>query len=131
MKVVDLATVPQLAAGSTSPIVIDSLREELSKLERTAADVSDAAERRELLLLEAESHRSLAGAAAEPAERGEHTGAALMRYLAAAEAGNADAAEQPARASLRLALLCNDLLGVTSGLLVPARMTQFRAAHNK
>jgi hypothetical protein len=97
--------------------VIDSLREELSDLERSAADVSDAAERRELLLLEAESHRSLAGAAAEPAERGDHMGAALMRYLAAAGPGSADAAEQSARASLQLALLCNDLLRVTSSRL--------------
>ena len=103
-----------MAAGSTSPTVIDGLREELSELERSTGNVSDSGERQQMLLLEGQSHRSLAEAAAEPAERGDHMGAALMRYLAAAEASSADAAEESARASLQLALLCNDLLRVTS-----------------
>ena len=102
-----------MAAGSSSPTVIGSLREELSEAERSGADVSDPAERQQLLLLEGESHRSLAEAASEPADRGVHMGAALMRYLAATEVGSADAAKQSAQAALKLALLCNDLLRVT------------------
>jgi len=103
----------QLAAGSTSPAIVGSLRDELSELQRTATGVSGAAERQQLLLLEGESYRSLAEAAAQPEEHGDLMGSALLRYLAAADAGSAEAAEQSAQASLRLALLTNDLLRVS------------------
>ena len=102
----------QVAAGSTSPAIIDSLRDELSELQRTAVGTTAGAERQQLFLLEGESYRSLAEAAAQPKEHGELMGSALQRYLAAADAGGAEAAAQSAQASLRLALLVNDLLRV-------------------
>ena len=104
--------VSQLAAGSSSTAIIGSLRDELSELQRSAAGVSDAAERQQLLLLEGDSHRSLAEAAAQPGDYGDHMGTALLRYLAGAEAGSAAAADESAQASLRAALLVNDLLRV-------------------
>ena len=101
-----------MAAGSDSPAIIGSLRNELSELQRSATGVTDASERKQLLLLEGESYRSLAEAATQPEEHGDLMGSAILRYLAAADAGSAESAEQSAQASLRLALLTNDLLRV-------------------
>jgi len=106
--------VAQLAAGSDSPAIVGSLRDELSELQRTATGVTDAAERKQLLLLEGESYCSLAEAATQADDHGDLMGSSLLRYLAAADAGSAEAAEKSAQASLRLALLINDLLRVRS-----------------